>query len=368
MSIHEEKEDAKAAVLPVGKMITMRDVAKLSGFSPTTVSITLNDAPLARYLPEETKSRIRQTAQQLGYRPNPFARSLVNQRSHSIGLMVFDITDPYCTLILRGIEKKLFQSSYLPIFTDVHNDPVRFQRYLEMLLDRRVDALIIIANWLVLDIDVLNDVASRDIPKVLIGSRLPETSISAVDFDNEQGAYLAIEHLHQLGHRDIAFIRGPQRLWDTEPRWHGIQSFAAKADLSINQDLVFDLSESEEALSSFEGGFRAAQQLLQSGRRFTALLAFDDLSAMGAMQSLQQAGIRVPQDCSIIGFDDIPAASLCAPALTTIRQPMELMGSIAADIVIEQVSTSSKERKDDPVSRTVGPELIIRGSTATIVS
>ena len=122
-------------------MVTIRDVAKESGFSSTTVSIVLNDAPLARYIPAVTKKRIERAAEKLGYRPNQFARSLRSKRSHTVGVMVFDMTDPYCTLVLRGIENTLYQASYLPILTDVHNERTRFERYLEMLLDRRIEGL-----------------------------------------------------------------------------------------------------------------------------------------------------------------------------------------------------------------------------------
>ena len=124
-------------------MVTIRDVAKESGFSSTTVSIVLNNAPLARYIPTTTKKRIESAAKKLGYRPNLFARSLRSRRSHTIGVMVFDMTDPFCTLVLRGIENSLYQASYLPILTDVQNERARFERYLEMLLDRRVEALIV---------------------------------------------------------------------------------------------------------------------------------------------------------------------------------------------------------------------------------
>ena len=129
-------------------MVTIRDVAKASGFSSSTVSIVLNDAPLARYIPPTTKTRIQQAAKKLGYRPNLFARSLRGKRNREVGVMVFDITDPYCTPILRGIQNALYEGSYLPILTDAQNERARFLRYLEMLLDRRVDGLIILANWL----------------------------------------------------------------------------------------------------------------------------------------------------------------------------------------------------------------------------
>ncbi len=155
-------------------MVTIRDVAKESGFSSTTVSIVLNNAPLARYIPAVTKKRIERAAQKLGYRPNQFARSLRSKRSHTVGVMVFDMTDPYCTLVLRGIENTLYQSSYLPILTDVHNERSRFERYLEMLLDRRIEALIVLANWLFLDINLLGDLEKSSIPTAMIGCELQD--------------------------------------------------------------------------------------------------------------------------------------------------------------------------------------------------
>src|SRR6202022_2314734 len=151
-------------------VITIRDVARGSGFSSTTVSIVLNDAPLARYIPATTKRRIEKAAKKLGYRPNLFARSLRSKRSNTGGVMVFDMTDPICTLILRGIESALYQSASLPILTDVHNERSRFERYLEMLLDRRVEALVVLANWLFVDIDVLADLGKGAIPTGIIGT------------------------------------------------------------------------------------------------------------------------------------------------------------------------------------------------------
>src|SRR6476646_7319917 len=200
-------------------VITIRDVAKESGFSSTTVSIVLNNAPLARYIPPATKKRIEKAANKLGYRPNLFARSLRSKRSHTVGVMVFDMTDPYCTLILRGIENSLYQSSYLPILTDVHNERSRFERYLEMLLDRRVEALIVVANWLFVDVDVLGDLEKSNVPTAMIGRELKAGSVSSVTVDNECGAHAAIEHLYSLGHRDIAVIRLSNHTAATAPRW-----------------------------------------------------------------------------------------------------------------------------------------------------
>jgi LacI family transcriptional regulator len=344
-------------------MVTIRDVAKASGFSSTTVSIVLNNAPLARYIPDSTKKKITVAAKKLGYRPNLFARSLRSSRSHAVGVMVFDMTDPFCTLVLRGIENSLYQSSFLPILTDVHNERSRFERYLEMLLERRVEGLIVVANWLFVNIDVLADLEKSRIPTAVIGRELKNDSISSVIVDNELGTYAAIEHLHSLGHRKIAFIRGPKTLGDTAPRWKGIRSFAKANGLEIDSRLVVDLPESRDPTSGFEAGMDLTERLIQQRRSFTALMAFDDLTAFGAIRALTKAGVNVPEQCSVVGFDDVAASSLYTPPLTTVRQPMEIMGSMAAGIVLDGINAVMEKRKLQAVHRKVAPELAERGST-----
>src|SRR5438876_7062330 len=256
--------------------ITMRDVAKSSGFSPATVSIVLNTAPLARYIARTTKKRIEEVAKKLGYKPIIIARILRSRRSHSVGVMFFDITDPFCTPVLRGIENMLYQSSYVPIFADAHNQKNRFERYLEMLLEHHVEALIVVANWLFVDIHLLADLSKRNITAATIGWELPGDTVSSVMVDNEAGGRLALEHLHKLGHRKIAFIRGPKTLIDSAPRWKGIQKFAHSVGFEIDQSLAMQLPEEFDPNSGFEGGFRLTEELLQRRRKFTALLAFDD--------------------------------------------------------------------------------------------
>jgi len=356
-----EKTETKSAT------VTIRDVAKESGFSSTTVSIVLNNAPLARYIPAVTKKRIEQTAKNLGYRPNLFARSLRSKRSHTVGVMVFDMTDPYCTLVLRGIENTLYQSSYLPILTDVHNERSRFERYLEMLLDRRVEALIVVANWLFVDIDVLADLEKSRIPTAMIGRELRTDSISSVMVDNELGAHAALEHLHSLGHRKIAFIRGPKTLADSAPRWQGIRSFAKSSGLELDPRLILDLPESRDPISSFEAGYKLTEDLLKQKRPpFTALMAFDDMTAFGAIRALAKAGLRVPDHCSVIGFDDVAASSLYTPSLSTVRQPMEAMGAMAVSIIVDGINAVQEKREVFAVHRKVAPELAVRESTRSL--
>ena len=348
-------------------VVTIRDVARESGFSSTTVSIVLNNAPLARYIPAATKKRIERAAKKLGYRPNLFARSLRSKRSHTVGVMVFDMTDPYCTLILRGIENSLYQSSYLPILTDVHNEGSRFERYLEMLLDRRIEGLIVLANWLFLDINLLADVEKSSIPTAVIGCELKTDSISSVIVDNELGGRIALEHLHSLGHRKIAFIRGPKTLGDSSPRWKGVRAFAQSAGLELDSRLIVDLPESRDPISGFEDGYKLTEELIRRKRPFTALMAFDDLTAFGAIRALAKAGIRVPEQCSVIGFDDVAPSALYTPPLTTVRQPMETMGNMTVNIIVDGMNAVLEKKEVGAVHRKVAPELVVRESTRGVL-
>ncbi|HEY2544497.1 MAG TPA: LacI family DNA-binding transcriptional regulator [Candidatus Acidoferrum sp.] len=346
--------------------VTMRDVAEDSGFSPATVSIVLNNAPLARYIAPATKKRIEEAAKKLGYRPNAMARFLRSKRSHSVGLVFVDITDPFCTPVLRGIENALYQSSYVPIFADAHNQRNRFERYLEMLLEHHVEALIVVANWLVVDIHVLADLSKRNIPAATIGWELPGDTVSSVMVDNETGGRMALEHLYQLGHRKIAFIRGPKMIIDSAPRWRGVQKFAHTAELEIDPALVLQLPDSFDPNSGFEGGQRLTEELLQKKKKFTALMAFDDLTAFGAIHALTKAGVKVPEHCSVTGFDDVLLSALSAPSLTTVRQPLEAMGTNAVNIVMEGIKAGLEKREWNIARQKMNPELVIRESTRAV--
>ena len=358
--------NSKNLVIKKNRTVTIRDVAKESGFSSATVSMVLNDAPLARYIPGGTKKRIQRAAQKLGYRPNLFARSLRGKRSGTVGVMVFDMTDPYCTLVLRGIENSLYQSSYLPILTDAHNERFRFERYLEMLLDRRIEALIVLANWLFVNVDVLADLERSGVPTVMIGRELQNASVSSVIVNNEMGAHAAIEHLYSLGHRNIAFIRGPKTLGDSAPRWKGVRAFAKANGLELDPGLILDLPESRDPISSFKAGYLLTEKLVKQKQPFTALMAFDDMTAFGAIRGLASSGLRVPDGCSVIGFDDVAASSLYTPALTTIRQPMEAMGAAAVSIALDGINALSENRNATAIHSQIAPELVIRESTRSL--
>jgi len=348
-------------------VITIRDVARESGYSASTVSIVLNAAPLSRYIPSDTKGRIEVVAKRLGYRPNPLARSLRSQRSNIVGVMVFDITDPFCTPILRGLENSLYQANYLSFLADAHNETHRFERYLEMLLDRRVEGLIIVANWLVTDIKLLGDLTERQVPTVVAGREVASELGSTVSVDNEAGAAVALEHLYKLGHREIAFLRGPKALTSSGQRWKGIKNFAQSVGLALDSKRIAELPESLDANSSFEAGSQLTAELLRRGKPFTALLAYDDVTALGALRALKNKGLRVPEDCSVIGFDDVAQAGLSVPSLTTVRQPMEAMGALSAGIVLEAIKAVDQNREFFAVRRKIPAELVVRESTRPLI-
>jgi LacI family transcriptional regulator len=348
---------------------TIVDVARASGFSASTVSIVLNEAPLSRYVAAGTKARIRAVAGELGYRPDASARSLRSRKSHTIGIMVSDISDPFCTLILQGIEKALQPTTYLPIIMIANNRREQFERHIEMMLDRRVEGLVLVANWLFGEFDLLADIQKNQIPTVGVGRDLTASCIRSLQVDNEAGGYLAMQHLWELGHREIAVLRGPSELSDSDRRWQGIQRFAKEAGLPLPGRRVTQLAPALDPTSGFEEGERLIAAMLGRGTGFTAVLAFDDLTALGAIRALRHAGMQVPGDCSVIGFDDVPLAGLSTPALTTIRQPMERMGRLAAEWVLGSLEPQGAVAEPAQAAGTLHllpPELVLRESTAPV--
>jgi LacI family transcriptional regulator len=344
-------------------MVTIRELAKQIGLSPTTVSMVLNSAPLARHIPEETKHRVREGAKKFGYSPNPFARYLRSNRSATVALLLSDITDPYCAAVLRGIDSSLYPSHYIPVLLDIQNSRARFKHNLQKLVDRRIEGIIGIANSLLLQTALLTTIEKHRIPIVLIGRDMAGTEISSVSIENEVGAYQAVKHLYELGHRKIAFLKGPKEIVDSAQRWKGIKQFANEVGLTIDPKLIVPL---HQPGTSHEGGFEATKELIRRKKEFTALLAFDDLTAFGAIRALTQTGRSVPSNCSVIGFDDIAAAAFYNPPITTVRQPMEKLGASAVEIFFEGANAFFAKTEFTPIHRAVKPKLVIRDSTSQL--
>jgi len=346
--------------------VTLADVARAAGVSLSTVSLVLNDKPLAKNLAAATRQRIRNIAEQLNYRPNAAARSLRSSRSQLIGVMVFDIADPYCTLILQGIQETLGDTALLPIIMDAHNQRQQFSRYLGMAVEHHVEGLIVVANWLFVDIEALRRFERNGIPTAIVGREFSSPSISSVLVDNEAGGRLAFEHLYKLGHTQIAVVRGPQRLQDSERRWKGIEAAAKTAGVKLDKKLVLQLPESADPVLGYAGGYEAAKRLIASDRTFTGVLAFDDLTAFGVIRGLHEAGLHVPRDVSVVGFDDIPQAILTMPSLTTVSQHMREMGKTAAAHVLESIQSKTTGKHLKSFILLHPPTLIARESTAKV--
>ena len=344
--------------------VTLLDIARACGFSVSTVSIVLSEAPLSQYVAASTRTQIRAMAQQLGYHPDAYARSLRRQRSQTIGVLAYDLSDPFCTPIVRGIQAALQPASYLPLLMDAQTQRGLFDSYLQMILERRAEGVIVIASWIFEETNLLVDIEKNHVPIVIIGRDLTERRISSLLVDNEAGGALAMRHLYELGHRRIAVIRGPEELFDTEPRWAGVQRFASEAGIRLDPQLVFQLPGLTDPTSSFEGGLDCSRRMLDSGRPFTAVLAFDDLTALGVVRGLTGAGLRISEDCSVVGFDDVLPAAVSTPGLTTIRQPLKEMGLLAAEWALSAVE--AREQGGAHVARLhkATPELVVRESSS----
>jgi DNA-binding LacI/PurR family transcriptional regulator len=340
--------------------VTLREVAEECGVAISTVSMVLNRSPLAQTLSAATRARVEETAQRLNYSPDLLARSLKSRHSQTIGVMIFDITDPYCTRLLKGIEEAIEATPFLSLIMSVQNKADLFRRYSKLVQERRVEGLIVVPNWTSLDRSMFSSFARM--PCVTIGCRPPVDNMSCVVIDNVAGGFKAMEHLYALGHRKIAILRGPGHLPDSMERLEGIRKFARQAGLSIDPELVMEIESLPAANSSFLEGHRLTLELIGKQRPFTALVAFDDLAAAGAIRAFHESGWELPRRCSVIGFDDVPNAEFISPALTTMRQPLEDMGKLAVEMLLAAV-----EQKDQTImvrpSKMFDPSLTVRAST-----
>jgi DNA-binding LacI/PurR family transcriptional regulator len=343
--------------------VTLLDIARASGFSVSTVSIVLSEAPLSQNVAEKTRTHIRAIARQLGYHPDAYARSLRRRSTMTIGVLAFDLSDPFCVPLMRGIQEGAHKAGYMPLVMDAQTQRKLFDNYLHTLLERRAEGVIVLASWVFEETNLLGDIRKNNVPIAIVGRDLTTRQINSILVDNEAGGALAARHLYELGHRRIAVIRGPEEMCDSEPRWAGIQRVIAETGMKLDEKLIFQLPGIVGPASGFEGGLRFARQMMQSRKPFTAVLAFDDLTALGVVRGLTEDGVRVPQDCSVTGFDDVLPAEVATPAITTIRQPLREMGVEAAESVLQAIKSGANSPTKAKLHKTQ-PELIVRMSTA----
>jgi LacI family transcriptional regulator len=330
------------------KTITLKAVAEHLGLTPGTVSAVLNNAPSSRSIPQHTKSRIHAAAKELNYKPNFFARSLRQKRTYMVGVIAEEIGDAYGSMVISGIERCLRERNYLFLTVTHHHDPKELEQYTQLLMERGVEGFI--------TVDTSLD-RSPALPTVAVAGHKKVKGVTNIQLDHMHAARIALEHLVKLGHREIAFMKGHPLSSDAESRWQGIQDVAHELGVHIDPELALELESLE---SSPQLGYPLTRKLLQRGKRFTALFAYNDISAIGAIRAMHEAGLHVPQDLSVVGFDDIQGAAFHNPSLTTVRQPLSKMGEIAAQALIERI----EGRKDYAATIAIEPELVVRESTA----
>ena len=334
---------------PARKTASLKMVAEHVGLSSAAVSRVLSGSPAATSIPAATQARIVAAAEALNYRPNLLARSLRRGRSHTVGVLVPELSEGYTTLVLAGLEQGLLQAGYFYNIISHHHRVELIEQAQTMMIERAVDGFVAIDT-------VLHQ--HLQLPTVTISAPDKHEWVTSIVLNHKRAAELAIDYLVGLGHRQIAIIRGQTFSSDTEPRWQAIQQAAARCRLKVDPALVAQL---EGDSPTHEPGYFAAQRLLASKVPFTAIFTFNDVSAIGAIRALHEAGMRVPRDVSIVGFDDVQSAAFQNPALTTVRQPLRTMGMLAAEAIVRQIATPSEHPSSRQVM--VDPELVVREST-----
>ena len=336
-----------------GAKVTIRDVAHAVGVHPSTVSRVLN-AETRHMVTTEIAQRVTEAVRTLGYHPNALAHSLRTRRSNTIGVLIPDITNPVFPPILRGIEDALAAANYTAILANTDGETTRDSLILERMLGRRVDGLIL-ATARRRDAMIERCVA-EDIPVVLINRTIKgDARIASVVNDDVAGIGLTVAHLAGLGHERIAHLAGPQEMSTGLARYNGFLEAMKKSGLKADLSLIAMAN----AFSEHEGQ-RAFLSLLDGGRPFTAVVAANDLLALGCYDALAARGLRCPQDISVTGFNDMPFVDKLTPPLTTVRIQHYEMGARAAKVLLERI----KEPGAGRIDITLEPSLVVRGSTA----
>jgi LacI family transcriptional regulator len=328
--------------------VTLKAVAEHLGLTPGTVSAVLNNSAASRSIPERTRQRIIEAARELNYRPNFMARSLRVQRTYTIGVILEEIGDGYGSMIVSGVEEYLRERNYLFLTVAHRHDPRLLQTYSDMLLSRGIEGFLTVDT-------ILTDIPR--LPTVAVAGHTKLENVTNIVLDHRHAAELALRHLKALGHQQIAFLKGQPESADSEVRWESICQVARELDIEIDPGRVVQITGLD---STPELGYPFGKELLARRVPFTALFAYNDISAIGAMRAFQEAGLRIPQDISVVGFDDIVHSSFCIPSLTTVRQPLNKMGRTAAETLLARIEGTSDLNGEIAVE----PELMIRNSTA----
>jgi LacI family transcriptional regulator len=329
--------------------------------SQTTVSLVLNNSPSAKSIPPETRTRVMEAARELNYRPNYFARSLRQSRSMSVGVLAPDLSEGYFTRVMSGVVQELTCAHYF-YFTACHDwKKELIEQYPRLLVERAVDGFLLL--------NTPADHLEVPVPVVAISAHSAAANVTNIVLDHHLAVQQALTHLQELGHRRIAILRGPKAIPDSEFRWEAIQKVSKELGLKIDPTLVVRIDAAGWSMKTGhhpmapEIGYKPVQGLLERTRDFTAIFCFNDIAAIGAIRALKDAGLSVPGDVSVVGFDDIQSAAYSTPSLTTVRQPLFEMGQRGAQILLERIADKEKEF---PAEVVVAPELVVRESTGPV--
>lgn len=331
---------------------TIYEVARAAGVSTATVSRALNGSG---QVAERTRHRITEAIAALGYQPNHVARSLVLKATHTIAVLLPDITNPFFPALVKGVQLAADEQGYAVLLAHTGGDPAKEESYFQVLRGQHVDGVLLVG--LVSAPESLRGLVGHGLPVVTLDRPIDLPGSATVRVDHKAGGRIATEHLLKLGHRRIAHIAGPMGLNVSQQRLDGYRRAL------LTQGWVFDERLVAHGDFSEDGGYRGIEELLRSHVRFTALFAANDLSAIGAMTALREHGLHVPDDVSVVGFDDIHLASYTSPKLTTIRQPIYDMGRAAATLLIE---ARRKEVSLNDKTMIFAAELVVRESTGPI--
>lgn len=330
-----------------GQPISLRTLGEYLDLSPATISLVLNNAPGIRSIPQDTRDRVTEAAAKFDYRPSFYARSLRKRQSFLVGVLVPELSDSYTTQLLAGMEEYLIEEGYFYLTASHRRKPDLIEEYPRLLLDRSIEGYLVIDTLLT---------HSLNLPTVAIAGHCKIEDVTDVVLDQRRAAELTLRHLYKLGHRKIAFMRGGSHSSDANDRWKNLMEVAKELGVDVPPELTVQLLSRD---STPLLGLGPAKELLSRGAYFTALVCYDDLAAIGAIRAISDHGLRVPEDISVVGFDDSEGASYHNPSLTTIRQPLHQMGAVAARILLRRIRNEETYPQRVPIM----PELVIREST-----
>ncbi len=328
--------------------ISLKVLSEYLDLSPATISLVVNNAPGAKSISAATRERVLQAVKKLDYQPNSIARSLRTRQTFTIGVIVPELSEGYFTMVMNGVEDHLMQAGYLHYVVCHQGRPDLIEEYPRLLLKRSVDGFLLVNTS-------LNETVSQ--PVVSISGHKEMKGVTNVVLNHDRSAMLALKHLYELGHRRIAFMKGQRHALDSESRWESIANIARNMGIQVVPELCVYL----EANSwSPELGYPVVRDLLARTRNFTAIFCFNDIAAIGAVRALADAGLKCPDDISVVGFDDIASAMYMTPSLTTVRQPLHRMGQTAAQMLLRRIQFPAEAY---PETVMFEPELMVREST-----